>query len=55
MSAPQDRNSPFRLFKDMLATLLSVPKEEVDEEPGQEQTDKYLTEEDAADPHEDAG
>jgi hypothetical protein len=54
MSAPQDRNSPFRLFKDMLATLLSVPKE-VDEEPEQEQTDKDVTEKDASLSDENAG
>jgi hypothetical protein len=54
VSSPQHPKSPFSLFKNMLATLLSVPKEELDEAPGHEQAEVKVAEEDASAPNENA-
>jgi len=44
-----DKKSPFKLFQDMLATLLSVPKAELNEALEQEQAEKDAIAEDACD------
>lgn len=46
MKDGSDKKSPFKLFQDMLATLLSVPKEELNEALEQEQAEKAATEAD---------
>jgi hypothetical protein len=43
-----DKKSPFSLFKEMLATLLSVPKQELDEQPDREREENAEAE-DASD------
>lgn len=48
MSDADKKKSPFKLFQEMLATLLSVPKEELNEALEQEQAEKAATEADEA-------
>ena len=50
MSSPQERKSPLKQFQEMLATLLSVPKEELNEALEQEQAEKAALEAEECEP-----
>ena len=52
LQGDKPKSSPFKLFQDMLATLLSVPKEELNEALEQEQAEKDSIDADACDPDE---